>query len=455
MPRVLIIDDERNFRDFLAEALRAEGFDVTSAATARAGIAAARKESPNVVLLDQNLPDQSGLDLLPELRSLAVDPVVIVLTAHADYTRAVEAVKAGAFHYIMKPFDFSKLLSTLAAASVASPSEGEDADEPEALAKIIGSSGAISELKWEISRVARSPVATVLLCGDSGTGKELVARAIHDLSDRTDQPMISVNCGALTETLLMSQLFGHEKGAFTDASSEKEGVFEAANHGTLFLDEVAEMGPGAQAALLRVLEQRVITRVGGVKEIPVDVRIIAATNRQLDSNVAAGQFREDLFYRLNVVELKIPPLRQRGTDVLQLARHFSRSTAHEYGEEPRELTPEVEHHLLTHEWQGNVRELRNVIERAYVVGKTGEIEAGDLPLRSPRSSSPVATPDLDLEFKTAKQRVVERFEISYLTTNLRRAGGNVTRAAELSGLHRQGFQRLLTRHGLQSADFRE
>lgn len=455
-PRVLIIDDERNFRDFLGEALRAEGYDVSAAATARAGLLLAREEHPHVVLLDQKLPDRSGLDLLPELKTLVIDPVVIVVTAHAEYARAVEAIKAGAFQYITKPFEFSDLLSALAEASVDSSAEQNDGAR-DALASIVGSSESIRDLKQQIRRIATSPVATVLLRGESGTGKELVARAIHRLSRRAGEHIVSINCAALTETLLMSELFGHERGAFTDARAEKKGVFEAANRGTLLLDEISEMGPRAQAALLRVLEQRVISRVGGTKEIPVDVRIVAATNRPLDAHVAAGTFRADLYYRLNVVEVEVAPLRERGADIVLLARHFSRTVAQRYGEPVRKLTPEAEARLLTHSWPGNVRELRNAIERVYVVGKHAVIEPAHLRLSTP-AMPPLAfevDSTLDVEFQQAKRRLIDRFEQRYLARALARAGGNITRAAEIAGMYRQVFQRLLNRHKIDSSDFRD
>ena len=299
-PRFLLVDDERNFREFLAEALEVEGYGVTQAATARAGLALARQELPQIVLLDQNLPDGSGLDLIHDLRALPSNPVIIMITAFAGYDNAVRAVKAGAFHYLNKPFGFPELLDVVAEACVAFPALGEP-EELEMLGALVGAHPRMEQVKQRIARIARTPVATVLIRGESGTGKEVAAQALHRGSDRASKRMVCVNCAALTESLLMDELFGHERGAFTDARSQREGVFEHAHGGTLFLDEISEMGARAQAALLRVLEQRCVRRIGGATEIPVDVRVLAATNTDLEEQVASGQFRGDLYYRLNVV----------------------------------------------------------------------------------------------------------------------------------------------------------
>ena len=361
-PRFLLVDDERNFREFLAEALEVEGYGVTQAATARAGLALARQELPQIVLLDQNLPDGSGLDLIHDLRALPSNPVIIMITAFAGYDNAVRAVKAGAFHYLNKPFGFPELLDVVAEACVAFPALGEP-EELEMLGALVGAHPRMEQVKQRIARIARTPVATVLIRGESGTGKEVAAQALHRGSDRASKRMVCVNCAALTESLLMDELFGHERGAFTDARSQREGVFEHAHGGTLFLDEISEMGARAQAALLRVLEQRCVRRIGGATEIPVDVRVLAATNTDLEEQVASGQFRGDLYYRLNVVQVELPPLRQRRSDVAILATHFSRVLAERYNEPVRGINPEAMALLEGHAWPGNVRELRNAIER--------------------------------------------------------------------------------------------
>jgi DNA-binding NtrC family response regulator len=305
----------------------------------------------------------------------------------------------------------------------------------------------------------------VLVQGESGTGKELVAQAIHSASPRHAHRLVAVNCAALTDTLLLSELFGHERGAFTDARQQKRGVFELAHRGTLFLDEVSEMGPRAQAALLRALEQRSVLRVGGSDEIPVDVRVVAATNRDLGQQVAGGEFRADLYYRLNVVRLEVPPLRERGRDVELLAEHLSRVIAERYAEPPRPLQPDARALIAAYSWPGNVRELRNAIERAYAIGVGTAIAAADLPaeLRSGSSSrvggaSTPATPvgvQAITGFQDAKRHVVGDFERAFLSTALARAGGNVTLAAERAGVLRQVFQRMLIRHGIGHEQFRD
>lgn len=455
-PSILVIDDERNFREFLGEALETVGYDVALAASARAGLALARECAPQVVLLDQNLPDQPGLDLLPLLRQNNARTAVIMITAYAEYSRAVAAVKAGAHHYLSKPFEFADLLAildNLRGAGVYGTALGDDGP----LASLIGISTAMQELERQLRQVATTPVASVLIRGESGTGKELIARAIHALSDRARQRLLSVNCAAFTESLLMSELFGHERGAFTDARQLKKGVFENAQGGTLFLDEVGELTPQAQAALLRVLEERVVTRVGGSEEFPVDVRVIAATNRPLEREVAAARFRADLYYRLNVVEITIPPLRDRPEDIPILARHFAHLFARQYGGAIRDLAPETEEFFCAYPWPGNIRELRNAIERAYVVGEGPQIRLEDLAPSLRQQSHEDAALDhsiYKLPFREAKQKVVDNFERTYLARALSRSRGNVSRAARRAEMPRQVLQRLLQRHELKSAGFR-
>jgi DNA-binding NtrC family response regulator len=456
-PRVLIIDDERNFREFLGEALKSEGYRVSQATTARVGLSEARRDPPDVVLLDQNLPDRPGLDLLPDLRRLDTRPAVIMITAYAEYARAVAAVKAGAHHYLSKPFEFDDLLKVLADAIRRSEGPPHVRHE-DPLGALVGTSPEFAALRQQIRRVASSAVTSVLIHGESGTGKELIARAIHALSDRAARRMVSLNCAALSETLLLSELFGHEKGAFTDAREQKQGLFEVAHRGTIFLDELSEMEPRAQAVLLRALEQRTITRVGGSAEIPVDIRVVAATNRPLERQVTRGHFRADLYYRLNVVELSIPPLRERPEDIPALARHFAELFAARYGGPARALAPEAAERLIAYPWPGNVRELRNVIERCYVVGSGRTIDLADLPaaLRTPGAPIPLhGAPHRKLPFREAKQQAVAEFERTYLTAALTHSRGNISRAARRAGMPRQVLQRLLQRHGLKGSSFRQ
>ena len=460
-PLSLIIDDERNFREFLGEALESEGYTIRHTGTARAGLAIARETLPQVVLLDQNLPDRPGLELLPELRNLPRRPVIIVITAHAKVGYAVDAVKAGAFHYLPKPFAFSDLLDVLAQAAITSGrTEPELGAGGGALGAIVGATPAVAELRRQIARIAQTPVPTVLVQGESGTGKELVAQAIHAASARRAHRFVAVNCAALTDTLLQSELFGHERGAFTDARQQRKGVFELAHGGTLFLDEVSEMGPRAQAALLRVLEQRSVVRVGGGQEMPVDVRVVAATNLDLAEQVAIGRFRADLYSRLNVVRLDVPPLRARAGDVQLLAEHLSRTIAERYAEPPRALATDARALVAAYGWPGNVRELRNAIERAYVIGTGPVIAAADLPMEvrsgaAPGAALAPAASAPPTGFQDAKRHVVGEFERAFLQSALANAGGNVTLAAERAGVLRQVFQRLLMRHGIDHEQFRD
>lgn len=457
--RILIIDGERTFREFLQEALEGEGYSVRTAANATVGLAVAREFAPDVVLLEQELPDGSGLDVLADLRPGGTGPAVIVLTAQGTYGAAVRAIKAGAFHYLVKPFAFGELLEALADASRNQAPRARTESETE-LGHIVGQSPEMRRLKSQIARVARAPVGRILVQGESGTGKELVATAIHRLSARAESRLVSVNCASLSDTLLMSELFGHEKGAFTDARERKVGLIEVASGGTLFLDEISELGARAQAALLRVLEQRVIRRIGSNEEIPVDIRIVAATNSALDEAVHAGRFRADLYYRLNVVQLSLPPLRERGKDVLLLSAHFCRYFAPKYGTPIPVLSARVRDALLSYPWPGNVRELRNAIEHAFVSGVGEELLPEHLPPkiidhRAADLSGALRFGGLvDLPFPEAKQHVITEFERTYVMEALKRANGNVSRAAREAGLLRQALQRLVARHQVDVAMFR-
>jgi DNA-binding NtrC family response regulator len=379
-----------------------------------------------------------------------------MMTAYAAYPHAVEAVKKGAFHYIQKPFEFDQLLQLLHDA-VGLSSEWAEPGSPPALSALIGASGRMKTLKRQIAHIAHSPLATLLIQGESGTGKELVARAIHALSSRAEHRLVSVNCAALSDSLLMSELFGHERGAFTDARATRKGVFEAAHRGTLFLDEISEMGPRTQAAVLRALEQRSITRVGGTAEIAVDVRIVAASNLPLERLTTAGQFRSDLYYRLNIVRLEMPPLRDRPQDIPALADYFTRQIAARYGEAPRAIARSVMTQLMAYSWPGNVRELRNAIERVYVVDSGPKVTLDALPAEissfAAIGAAEADTSDREMSYREAKRRFVEAFERSYIRQVLAEADGNVSRAARIARLHRQAFQRLISRHDIDRDDF--
>jgi len=338
----------------------------------------------DVVLTDMKMPKMSGIELLEELKRLYPDIPVIIMTAYGTVEKAVEAMKKGAFDYILKPFKNEEILVTIAKALehrhllLKNRLLSQDLDKKYGLPNIVGESRAIQETLALVKRVAGSK-ATVLISGESGTGKELIARAIHQLSPRSHKTFISVNCAALTESLLESELFGHERGAFTHAVAMRKGRFELANGGTLFLDEVGEMSPALQVKLLRVLQEMEFERVGGTRTIKVDVRVVAATNKDLKEEVEAGRFREDLFYRLNVVHLHIPPLRQRPEDIPLLAAHFLKKFAAENVRGEVRLSPEALKLLLQYSWPGNVRELENVMERAVILCSDNVITENDLP----------------------------------------------------------------------------
>ncbi len=385
MARALIVDDDVNFGLGLADAVRREGLDVVTApsvAEARREIAAA---VPDVVLLDLTLPDQNGMDLLPELEGLPEPPGVILVTGQATVETAVEALRRGVVDYLTKPVDFARVkmaLGNLTRTRDLASQIGSLRGELRSLGRfglMVGASPAMQRVYDLLAKVGRKD-ATVLLVGETGTGKEMAAQTVHRLSRRHNEPFVAVNCGAVSPTLIESELFGHERGSFTGADRMHRGVFEQAHRGTLFLDEVSEMPAELQVRLLRVLETGTLTRVGGTETLKVDVRVIAASNRRPEEAVAAGKLREDLLYRLNVFPITLPPLRERGDDVELLASHFLAELNHEEGTEKRLTAPALVQ-LRGHAWPGNVRELRNVVHRAFIVSD-GTIGADALPLQA-------------------------------------------------------------------------
>ncbi|BAM04337.1 sigma-54-dependent transcriptional regulator [Phycisphaera mikurensis] len=390
--RILVVDDKQVMRDSVAAILQRAGFLVVTAPEGATALKMRKKHRPTAVLTDLSMPNMTGLELLDELLAAQPGLPVVLMTAFGGVNDAVSAMKAGAFDFIQKPFEGDALLSVMkravAAAEAAGPPAAaapRTAADPAAkaprsaaprdpLAGIVGDSPAMRRVKAELVPVAAAD-ATVLIRGESGTGKEVVARACHAASRRRDAVMLCLNCAALSSSLLESELFGHERGAFTGADSERKGRFELADGGTLFLDEVSEIDPTLQAKLLRVLQEGQFERVGSSATRSVDVRVIATTNRDLTRSVADGSFRQDLYYRLNVLPLELPPLRDRGGDVPALAAHFLRSIAQRSGAEPKRLTPEAEALLSAYRWPGNVRELQNLCERAAVLGGDGTLGA--------------------------------------------------------------------------------
>lgn len=460
--RVLVVDDEELLVRSCARILEHEGFEVRTASRGREALETAIRYRPDIVLSDLMLPDIDGIELLRELRGLDPDLLVIMITGFATVDSSVAAIKAGAYDYIPKPFTATQLqiLVGRAARQIRLQRDNkrlrDQLRERNLLRGVIGSSEPMRRLSELVQRVAPTD-ASVFITGESGTGKELIACALHDQSRRSEGPFVAVNCAAFPDALLESELFGHEKGAFTGAEEMRRGLMEVASGGTFFLDEISEMPLDLQAKLLRVLQERRIRRVGGKEEIPIDIRVIAATNRDPEELVSGGILRQDLFFRLNVVPLRVPPLRERRDDIPRLAQHFLRTFAEQYdrdGELPLRLSAESMAALLTYDWPGNVRELQNLMERAVSLAAPGEeIRLGDLASQyGELALGPgVATPTVDLRksFHDAKEEAIERFERAYLTALLEAHGGNISHAAREAGIDRKTIHRLLNKHGLR------
>jgi DNA-binding NtrC family response regulator len=440
MDSVLVIDDEKNIRALLAKVLAQDQVDVYSAGTGAEGMQMADEHQPDLVLLDLRLPDTSGLEVLRSLKARHPEAIVIMMTAFGQVESAVEAIKSGATDYLEKPFDrLEKLRMVVGRALEESRARREfhrlrELQEKKYGAdRLVGESSFTRGLRDMIRQLATSEARTILVQGESGTGKELVARALHYGSVRRDLPLIEVNCAAIPETLFESELFGHEKGAFTDAKAGKKGLMELADRGTLFLDEVSEMSAASQAKFLRSLQERVFKRVGGTRDIKVDLRVIAATNRPLEQLVKDGRFREDLYYRLNVIPVTLLPLRERRDDILPLARHFLAEYDAAFHKSIRAFAPEAERQLYGYAWPGNVRELKNLIERLVLLGAAERIEAGDLPRPFAAAASPPPTGSEELQ-------TLDQLERSYILRVVERVG-NKSKAARILGISRQTLRR--------------
>jgi DNA-binding NtrC family response regulator len=450
MARILIVDDDADIRTILADRLAARGHEIIESTDGLKALEICARELPDLMLLDLDLPGADGLTVLERLRQENLPPTVVVITAFATVEKAVEAMRRGAFDFLPKPFQPGLVELTVQKALERNELREENRALRAALPggkPLVGVSGALRELVEQARKAAESK-STVLLAGESGTGKEVLARSIHAWSPRASRPFIAVNCVALSEELLESELFGHEKGAFTGAHQQKPGKFELANHGTIFLDEVGDIRESLQAKLLRVLQEHEFERVGGTRPIRVDIRIIAATNRNLEEAVKGGRFREDLYYRLNVVRLRLPPLRERREDIPGLAEHFLRKYCAETGKTIRGISPEAIGLLKAHPWPGNVRELENSIERAVVLGAGAEISLVDLGLRTiggAASSPPSAERSIE-----PFHEGVEDFKRELIRRALEQAKGNQTRAAEMLGLQRTYLSRLLKNLGLRT-----
>jgi DNA-binding NtrC family response regulator len=449
--RVLLVDDDPDFCEALGDRLRSLGFQVSVADRGQEALRLCREEPPAIVLLDLVLPGMDGMAVLETIRREEPDVVVIVITGHGTIARAVEAMKKGAYDFVSKPIDPRHLEIVLGKARERQALRDANAllssELGDRYAAIVGDS---SQMRGalDMARRAAPSGATVLLLGESGTGKEVIARAIHRWSDRRDQPFVVVNCVALSEELLESELFGHEKGAFTGAHQQKRGKLEVAHGGTVFLDEIGDVRPALQAKLLRVLQDQTFERVGGTREIRTDIRFVAATNRDLRAAVRDGLFRLDLYYRLDVVSVTLPPLRERAGDVPALAQHFLERYRRELKRELRGITPEALACLRRYAWPGNVRELENVIERAAVLADGPEVTARDLP---GEIQDAAGADGLRREPARTYHAAVEEFKRGLIASTLRRTNGNRTRAARLLGLQRTYLARLIRDLGLAAS----
>jgi DNA-binding NtrC family response regulator len=463
--QILIVEDERLIRLTLRDRLEKEGYSVFEAASGEAALAHVQERGADLILLDYKLPDISGLDVLRRLARAEADAPVILMTAYSTVESAVEAMRLGAYDYLEKPFNMDEMMLSVEKALETTKLRRDvrrfiaENRERFGISRIIGRSPAILEVFELVKKISRSGSSTILVHGESGTGKDLVAKAIHFESDRAQAPFMNVTCSALPEHLLESELFGHEKGAFTDAKAEKRGLFELARGGSVFLDEVGELPVSLQAKLLRFLEDRTFKRVGGVRDITVDVRVIAATNKDLARAVEEGTFRADLYYRLNVIPIHIPPLRERREDIPLLAAFFIDQMNREFRKQVRGATPGALQLMARYSWPGNVRELKNALERAMILGSGEWIDERDLPAEvrggfaaatagealGPRGATgerrPIQLPAEGIDFEQLERDLVQQA--------LERAGGNQTQAARLLRMTRDQIRYRIEKFGLQ------
>jgi len=445
--RVLIVDDEKNMRWVLGQALANEGFEVSEAADGKQALASISEQEPDIMVLDHRMPPPDGMEVLRKVRGKGLAFPIIMLTAHGNVAQAVDAMKAGASEYLTKPFDLEELKlaidKSLQYRDLAAEVERlrEELDREYDVQGIVASDARMLSVLETVHKVAPTS-ATVMIYGESGTGKELIARAVHNLSERAAKPFISISAGALPETLLESELFGYEKGAFTGAVTAKPGRFEMANGGTLFLDEIGDISSATQVKLLRVLQERQFERLGGTRSIEVDVRVVAATNQDLQQLIADGDFREDLFYRLNVVPVTLPPLRQRPSDIPLLVAHF----LEKYNAGSKKLSSEAMKSLAEYQWPGNIRELENTIERIVILSHSDEIGLDGLPAEIRTN---VGLDRGASRFRLPEDGVnLEEVELDLIRQALDRTGASVPKAAKLLGLTAKTFEARMQRLGL-------
>jgi two-component system, NtrC family, response regulator PilR len=455
--RILVVDDERSMRELLAIVLRREGYEVLLAENGQAAVDLLARESVDVLISDINMPDMSGVDVLRAAKKVDQDILGIMITAFASTETAVEAMRLGACDYLSKPFDIDLLKM-----KVREKVENRHLRQENVLLKrslglshqfsnIIGRSASMLDVFKMIETIARTN-STIMITGESGTGKGLVAQAVHFHSLRRDKPMVSLNCGAMPETLLESELFGHMRGAFTGADSNKKGLLEVAEKGTVFLDEIGEMSGVMQVKLLRVLQERKFRRVGGLDELTADIRVIAATNQDLEKAVAEGRFREDLFYRINVIPIVLPPLRERREDIPLLAEHFLAKYADQMQKPVTAISGPAMELLMKHDWPGNIRELENVLERAVALEATPTVLIESLPpsIRDGSSRGPSAQPSNDFpDTGFDLEAHVKEIERAYLAQALDRTGGVQVKAAELLGMSFRSFRYYVKKYNLR------
>jgi DNA-binding NtrC family response regulator len=452
MPKatILVVDDEALIRWSLTERLHAEGYEVLEADTGQAALEKL-PEGVDLVLLDYRLPDTDGVSVLRKIKEFDQEVLVILLTAYASVDTAVEAMKQGAYHFANKPFNLDEVAATVERALETTRLRREvrqyrtNAARPYSLQRLVGESAPVKALRSMIARVAASPASTVLLTGESGTGKDLAAKIIHYVSDRSAKLFMNITCSALPEQLLESELFGHERGAFTDARMQKKGLLETADGGTVFLDEIGEMTPGLQSKLLRFLEEKSFRRVGGARDMHVDVRVIAATNRKLEEEVTRHRFRADLFFRLNVLPIEMPALRTRTDDIPLLVEYFIDAFNTEFRKRVQGATPAAHALLQSYGWPGNIRELRNVVERAMLLSDSERLDARDFTL-----TAGAIVPDSDFELP-ATGVDIEKLERSLVIQALKRSGGNQTKAGTLLGLNRDQIRYRIEKFGIHPA----
>jgi len=458
---VQIVEDDHNLAMILSRGLAREGFDVTVDHTLAEAMARLKNgEMPGLILTDIYLPDGKGLEILELVKAAPQDVEVIVMTGNATVQTAVEAMKKGAYDYLLKPFQMEELVHTAQRVFHCRSLKAENRFMKEGRriqfleTGIVGDSARMREILETVAAVSSSR-ASVLIEGESGTGKELIAQAIHFNGNRAEKMFVPINCSAMPDNLIESELFGHAKGAFTGANEARQGLFSFAEGGTLFLDEIGDLSHAVQAKLLRVLEDGRVRRVGDYKEVEVDVRIVAATNRDVSAMIHSGEFREDLYFRLAVIPIRVPPLRERRKDIPILVEHFIKRISGGKAPETR-FTAEAMDLFVQYDWPGNVRELKNILERLAILKRGKVIAPEDLPAEFRAKEAVVAQADGEVQdYRMEKQKVLKEFHRRIVETALKKHGGNVSKASESVGLDRGNFQRIMRRYGLQSSEYRE